>query len=334
MISVVIPLYNKAHTITRSLTSVMRQEFTDFEVIVIDDGSTDNGRDIILSNFQDSRIKVIPQQNAGVSAARNRGVTESHGDYIAFLDADDEWHPQYLSYIVRAISRYPDTGIICSAGMITYEGSDIREFVIAPRHIGKISKLCFFENPAIYSHTSRTVVKKSVFYAVGGFIDTLSCCEDLCLTQMIALQSPFIYIGIPLSKYVGGVEGQITSADSEKRYRLLASVVIYYNQIYACSHNSQYKRLCHRYLRYDIRHRFKGFLLHKDNRSMQYFHTHLDDGIKSLFFRWELYLYRTMSRHIGIFWVNISKLIWRVHCYPVIGAKFNINLIPPKFRNW
>lgn len=112
MISVVIPLYNKAHTITRSLTSVMRQEFTDFEVIVIDDGSTDNGRDIILSNFQDSRIKVIPQQNAGVSAARNRGVTESHGDYIAFLDADDEWHPQYLSYIVRAISRYPDPSYV------------------------------------------------------------------------------------------------------------------------------------------------------------------------------------------------------------------------------
>lgn len=95
MISVVIPLYNKAHTIVNTLSTVINQIYTDFEIVIVNDGSTDNGVNTIVQHFSDPRIRIINQPNAGVSAARNRGVQESIYQYIAFLDADDEWHPDY-----------------------------------------------------------------------------------------------------------------------------------------------------------------------------------------------------------------------------------------------
>lgn len=93
MISVIIPLYNKAHTIVNTLNTVLNQTYHDFEVVIVNDGSTDNGVEVIKQNFNDLRIRIINQKNAGVSAARNRGIQESRGKWISFLDADDEWMP-------------------------------------------------------------------------------------------------------------------------------------------------------------------------------------------------------------------------------------------------
>ncbi|MGI6022871.1 MAG: glycosyltransferase family 2 protein, partial [Methanoculleus sp.] len=91
-VSVVIPLYNKAPYIARALASVITQTCQGFEVIVIDDGSTDGGAEIVR-RLDDTRIRVIRQENRGVSAARNRGIESARTDFIAFLDADDEWMP-------------------------------------------------------------------------------------------------------------------------------------------------------------------------------------------------------------------------------------------------
>ncbi len=93
--TVVIPLYNKAPYVERALKSVFAQTFTDFEVIVVDDGSTDGGGEIV-KQFNDPRLRLITQTNQGVAAARNRGIREAKADYIAFLDADDEWLPNHL----------------------------------------------------------------------------------------------------------------------------------------------------------------------------------------------------------------------------------------------
>ena len=91
--SVVIPLYNKAHTIVHTLSTVMRQNYADYDVVIVDDGSTDNGVQLIREHFKDPRIRIIHQENAGVSAARNRGIDEARGEWVAFLGGDDEWLP-------------------------------------------------------------------------------------------------------------------------------------------------------------------------------------------------------------------------------------------------
>src|SRR3546814_1127294 len=108
--SVIIPLFNKGKHIESTLESVQAQTFEDFEVIVVDDGSTDSGPDVVRK-FASARIRMITQANAGVSAARNRGVSEAKGENIAFLDADDIWTPQHLSELNRLIDAYPMRGL-------------------------------------------------------------------------------------------------------------------------------------------------------------------------------------------------------------------------------
>jgi glycosyltransferase involved in cell wall biosynthesis len=103
--SVVIPLYNKARQIENTIRSVLAQDFQDFEIIVVDDGSTDGGSDLIIP-INDTRIRLVFQVNAGVSAARNFGVHESSAEYIAFLDADDEWYPWHLEEIDKLIRNF------------------------------------------------------------------------------------------------------------------------------------------------------------------------------------------------------------------------------------
>lgn len=116
MISVVIPLYNKERSIATTLQSVFKQTYTDWECIVINDGSTDNSL-WVVKNFveglkmEDRRLKIVSQENAGVSAARNRGIMEAKGEYVAFLDGDDIWDKDFLREMVRLIEDYPGKSI-------------------------------------------------------------------------------------------------------------------------------------------------------------------------------------------------------------------------------
>lgn len=109
LISVVIPLYNKELHIKRALDSVLTQKIQNFEIVIIDDGSIDKGVEIV-KKFTDPRIRLIQQENMGVSIARNRGIKEAKGDIIAFLDADDEWTPTFLETILRLRKNYPQAG--------------------------------------------------------------------------------------------------------------------------------------------------------------------------------------------------------------------------------
>lgn len=115
MFSVVLPLYNKATYIAFTLHSVQAQSWADFEVVVVDDGSTDSGPDIVqnIANH-DSRVRLIRQANAGVSAARNAGIAAATGSWVAFLDADDWWHPDYLSQQARAIDAFPRVDVVAT----------------------------------------------------------------------------------------------------------------------------------------------------------------------------------------------------------------------------
>ena len=112
--SVVVPLYNKEQHIARCIKSIMDQTFPDFELIVVNDGSTDGSMDIV-AGFEDERLQCIHTENQGVSAARNRGIAEATSKYIALLDADDYWLPQHLESCHEIINAWPQqVDIYCS----------------------------------------------------------------------------------------------------------------------------------------------------------------------------------------------------------------------------
>ena len=112
--SVVVPLYNKENCIRMTLESVKKQSFKDYEVIVVDDGSTDCSLEE-ARKIKSENITIIHQQNQGVSVARNTGILHAQGQYIAFLDADDEWEPDYLKTIDHLIEKYPESDMYVTA---------------------------------------------------------------------------------------------------------------------------------------------------------------------------------------------------------------------------
>jgi len=114
LVSVVVPLYNKEHTISASLTSILKQAYKKFEVVVVDDGSTDKGLSIVRS-LLDTRIRSISQRNCGQSAARNVGIRHSNGSLVVFLDADDLWDEGHIATLVRLSTKYPETGLVATA---------------------------------------------------------------------------------------------------------------------------------------------------------------------------------------------------------------------------
>ena len=332
MISVVIPLYNKSHTIVNTLSTVINQIYTDFEIVIVDDGSTDNGVNTIVQHFSDPRIRIINQPNAGVSAARNRGVKESIYKYVAFLDADDEWHPDYLSIMAKTILQYPNAALYCSGGIVhNADGSE--NYRIAKKYINYIGVIDFFENPSQFAHTSGTVINKDFFIKTVGFPPNLHCLEDFALFVQLALKGDFVYVGLPISKYVGGVSGQITSASGEKRFNLLSSVSQYYNFIFQEWKKTNKKNKTFKcFIKYDIRHKFKVYI--KQRKYIDYFFNHLDNKLKEEFTAFELKLYCSTKIKTAYLWINITKIIWRLHRHPVVGERVNINKIPMKYRKW
>lgn len=114
LFTVVIPLYNKAPFVALTLDCLFDQKHTDFEALVIDDGSKDGGAELIESRYADPRLRIVRQANAGVSAARNRGIAEATGQWVAFLDADDCWHPDYLACLKKLIEAHPDVDMVAA----------------------------------------------------------------------------------------------------------------------------------------------------------------------------------------------------------------------------
>lgn len=124
LISIIIPLYNKDFIIKKTLQSVLEQTYKNYEVIIINDGSTDNSVNI-ASQFKDRRIVIHNQTNKGAASARNLGIEKSKGELIAFLDADDYWFPNHLEEIVKLYLNYPDCGIYASRYFIKFSESKI-----------------------------------------------------------------------------------------------------------------------------------------------------------------------------------------------------------------
>lgn len=335
MISVVIPLYNKAHTIVNTLNTVFAQTYQDFEVVIVNDGSTDKGVEVIQQNFKDSRIRIIHQKNAGVSAARNRGVDESKGDYIAFLDGDDEWHPEYLSTMHELIVKYPEAGLFLCAGLI-YNADGSIGYRVAAKYEGAKCKIDLFQNPEVFSHTSGTIIRKSIFYKTHKFICGMNKFEDKLLTQAIALLTDTIYCGIPLSKYNGGISGQLTQTNKNNP-NSIDSEILYFNLIvedYQNSTQTQLKKLFPIFFKYILRHSIKLTLKNKCNTLTKYFWQRLSHDAKMMLHPCDRFLLNKQFNKIVIMWINLTKIRWRLYGFPYVGKKVRLNGIQRKYLNW
>lgn len=195
LISVVIPLFNKAKYIQRSLDSVLHQSFQNFEIIVIDDGSTDGGP-MFVASYADIRIRLISQKNSGVSVARNLGIHEAKGEYIAFLDADDEWSPEFLSTVRLLQEQYPVAKVFATGYCSKYESSEkyinytFDPIPDAPWN-GIIDNYfaCLYRNTSGPLWTGAICIERSILLQYGGFDSSLKIGEDLDLWIRLFLNS-------------------------------------------------------------------------------------------------------------------------------------------------
>ncbi len=199
--SVVIPLFNKAPYVRKALDSVFSQTFRDFELIVVDDGSTDDSFVEAKTVLEDSGIdyQLIHQDNAGVSIARNNGVAASHGDYICFLDADDWWAPTFLERMDWLIKVYPDAGIYGTNYYIVKRGEKrIGALVDSTGYINYFQSYRRSHMPL----TSISVgVPRNVFNEQSGFNPALKLGEDFVLWVRIALKHKVAFLNEPLAFY-------------------------------------------------------------------------------------------------------------------------------------
>lgn len=217
MVTVIIPAYNRGWIIREAIESVLNQDFKTFELIVVDDGSTDNTQDI-LTSYRD-KIKIIRQKNTGVSAARNKGIVSSSGNYIAFLDSDDIWLPRKLETQVEFFRNNPDA-LICQTEEIWVRNG--RKVNPGKRHkkmsgffFEKSLKLCMVSPSAV-------MMKRELFDICGFFDETLPACEDYDMWLRVNSRHPIYLIDTPLIVKRGGHEDQLSRMHSLDKHRILA----------------------------------------------------------------------------------------------------------------
>jgi len=193
LISVIIPLFNKENFIENTLKSVFAQTFSDFEIVIIDDGSTDNSAKIVKS-FSENRIFYHFTENRGVSAARNLGIEKSQGKYISFLDADDIWKADFLETMRSLLTTYPDEKVFSSAIEIEIETKIFPAEYSIPKN-GSIQIVNYFEASLLQSaiFTSGAVFEKAVFEKAGNFDTLLKTEEDIDQWIRIGLEFPIVF---------------------------------------------------------------------------------------------------------------------------------------------
>jgi glycosyltransferase involved in cell wall biosynthesis len=196
-VSVIIPIYNSEKYVQESIESVLHQTFKDFELIFIDDGSTDRTKEI-LSHYKD--IVYFYQENSGPSRARNEGIRRSHGQLISFLDADDLWFPDKLELEVKYFDTHPDIGLVtCDA--LAFTGDKVIVPSMAkerPLHSGSVLYFLLREN---FLNTNNVLIRRDVFDKVGMFDETRKFSEDYDLWLRIAQHYKIGFVRNILTKY-------------------------------------------------------------------------------------------------------------------------------------
>jgi glycosyltransferase involved in cell wall biosynthesis len=209
-VSVVVPIYNKEQYLRRAVDSVLAQSFTDFELVLVDDGSTD-GSLAVARSYTDPRIRVVCQANGGEGAARNRGIDQARGPMLAFLDGDDAWDPSFLHEMVALARDHPQAGLYCAPYVFVEPGNvrvhpkwvDVPKQGIVPRYFMSVAR-----GDQVATATS-VCVPRAVFESVGGFAtDRRGADQDMW--ARIALRFPVAAMrGRPLAMYYRDAQGRV-----------------------------------------------------------------------------------------------------------------------------
>jgi glycosyltransferase involved in cell wall biosynthesis len=215
LVSVIIPTYNRGWILTEAIDSVLGQDFQNYELIVVDDGSTDDTREILDTYRGD--IIVLWQTNKGVSAARNRGIAQAGGQLLAFLDSDDLWLPRKLSRQVDFFKSHPDAVINQTEEI--WIRNDVR---VNPKDRHRKPSGMIFERSLelCLVSPSAVMIKKTLFDAVGGFDENLPACEDYDLWLRVGCRYPVYLIDTPLIIKRGVHGDQLSKAPGLDRFRI------------------------------------------------------------------------------------------------------------------
>ncbi len=197
MISVVIPLYNKEQHIGTTINTVLSQSFQDFEIVVVDDGSTDESIQRV-KDIDDKRIRIISQENAGVAAARNTGIKEAKGEYIAFLDADDEWQTYYISIQMKLAETYPQCDVFATNYIFCDDKNKLTNTIIRnlpfageEGELTNYFQVAACSNPPICSIS--VMVRTKAIQEIGGFPLGIRSGEDLLTWARLAVRHKIAY---------------------------------------------------------------------------------------------------------------------------------------------
>jgi len=215
-VSIIIPTYNRAHLIVECLESVLSQTYGDYEVIVVDDGSTDNTEDVIKPYLD--RIRYIKQENKGNAGARNSGIDLAKGEILAFNDSDDLWFPDKLEKQVDYLDKHSEVDMVCGNGVFfgnhKLEGKNVvPEKRSVPLERNGVTLSDIFMKSSL--RTPTMVVRRKVFDVVGGFDPDFKVCVDLDFAFRVLMQFSVAFMNEPLfklRKHDGHVGG-----DSERR---------------------------------------------------------------------------------------------------------------------
>ncbi|MGM0452831.1 MAG: glycosyltransferase family 2 protein [Thermodesulfobacteriota bacterium] len=217
LVSVILPTYNRAWTVADAIDSVLAQEYDNFELIVVDDGSTDDTV-ALLAGYGD-QIRVVSQDNRGVSAARNRGIEAAEGELLAFVDSDDYWLAGKLRTQVDYMAAHPEIAICQTEERWIRNGRRVNPGFRHKKPAGDIFvpslALCLISPSAV-------MLRRELLDTVGGFDETLPACEDYDLWLQITSQYPVGLIETPLIVKRGGHADQLSQSPALDKYRIYA----------------------------------------------------------------------------------------------------------------
>ena len=215
-ISVIIPTFNRKHTLQRAIDSVLAQTFKPYEIIIVDDGSKDGTKEWLLLNYPS--VQYIHQPNNGVSSARNKGIQISQGSWIALLDSDDEWMPEKLEYQSRFLEMNRDSSFCHTNEIWIRNGVRVNQMKKHKKYGGDIFKHCL---DICRISPSSSIIKKDVFEEVGAFDESLTVCEDYDLWLRVTAKFNILFLDEPLIKKYGGHPDQLSRVpEGIEQYRI------------------------------------------------------------------------------------------------------------------